>query len=273
MLKQRIITAVILAPIVVAAILLVPATGFNLIALAIFTLAAWEWADLSGFSSVYRIVYALLFIGFCIAPYQLALSIWEYALWFAMAVWLCALIWVIRFPASIQWWGGRLQRAILGLAILIPAWLAMVYLKQAREGGMLVLMLLLIIWGADIGAYFSGRAWGKVKLAPLVSPGKTWAGALGGLASATLICWCVASFSGLMNPGLLWHWGGFGLLALITAAVSILGDLTVSMVKRHRGVKDSGNLLPGHGGLLDRIDSLVAGLPLYCLLVVKLGLS
>ncbi len=273
MLRQRVITALILAPLVLAAILFLPDSSFNLIAIAIFALGAWEWGGLASLSQPGRIFYVVVFTVVSFVLYRADQQVWQSVLWFSMVVWLCALFWVVRFPAAIHFWGGRFQRALLGMVLLVPAWLAIVYLKQTSLGGVLIVMLMLIIWGADIGAYFSGRAWGKTKLAPQVSPGKTWAGVLGGLFSSVVICWALASAAGLMSYLQPLQWLSFGVLALATASISVLGDLTVSMLKRHRGVKDSGNLLPGHGGLLDRIDSLVAGLPLFSLLIAKMGLA
>lgn len=273
LLKQRVITALLLAPVVVAAILMLPAAAFSLVALLIFTMAAWEWAGLAGLAGFTRSAYLLAFVVLCVVLFQTGEWIWPVVFLVAIVIWMLALYWVARYPAAKEQWGGRVQRGILGLALLVPAWLAMVYLKQLSSGGVLILMLMLMIWAADIGAYFSGRTWGHKKLAPQVSPGKTWAGVYGGLAAALLTCWVVALLVGLLVPDQPVQWFEFALLALAVAAISILGDLTVSMVKRYRGVKDSGSLLPGHGGLLDRIDSLVAGLPLFSLLFTRIGFS
>ncbi|MCB1662251.1 MAG: phosphatidate cytidylyltransferase [Pseudomonadales bacterium] len=271
MLKQRIITALILAPLVIAGIIYLSPKMFSVAALVVILLGAWEWAGLSGFSNYKKIVYLVLVtVGcFLIAEFNHQMQLW--VLYVAVPIWLLIGYWVVGYPDSAVYWASSLRRALLGIAILLPAWTSLTLLKQMRMDGLLILLLMLIIWGADIGAYFSGRAWGGKKLAFRVSPGKTWAGAYGGLLSALMACWLFATVFGVMQSERLTDWLWFALLAFITATVSIVGDLTESMVKRQQGVKDSGALLPGHGGIMDRIDSLVAGLPFYTLLMIQIG--
>lgn len=271
MLKQRIITALILAPLVIAGIIYSSPKTFSVAALLVILLGAWEWAGLSGLLRYKKIAYlALVAIGcYTIDIFSDDIQLW--VLYLSIPVWLLVSYWVVRYPDSVGYWGASWRRAFLGLVILLPAWTSLALLKQLRTDGLLVLLLMLIIWGADIGAYFSGRAWGRAKLAPQVSPGKTWAGAYGGLLTALIVCWFFAASFGVMQTQPLINWLWFALLAMVTATVSILGDLTESMIKRHQGVKDSGKLLPGHGGMMDRIDSLVAGLPFYTLLVIQIG--
>jgi len=152
---------------------------------------------------------------------------------------------------------------LIGLLVLLPAWQGLVLLKHWPLGNWLILSVMVLVWAADIGAYFSGRAFGKRKLAPQVSPGKSWEGVYGGLAVSLVITLVV---------GISRDWGvGQILLGLLGAALvvmaSVIGDLTESMFKRRSGIKDSSNLLPGHGGVLDRIDSLTAAIPLFAVLL------
>lgn len=271
MLKQRIITAIILAPLVLAGIIYLSPQNFAFATALVIALGAWEWAELAALSFIQKLIYVLVLLCGCYGVAIADSEIQTLVLYWALFVWIVMLVWVIGYPDSGRYWGGSLQRAFLGLAILIPAWLSLTLLKLQDTNGASILLIMLIIWGADVGAYFSGRAWGNRKLAPKVSPGKTWAGVYGGVALALVVCWLFSSIIGFMRFGQVNHWLVFGLVAIITATVSILGDLTVSMMKRHRGVKDSGKLLPGHGGVMDRIDSVVAGLPIFTLLMNNLG--
>jgi len=152
---------------------------------------------------------------------------------------------------------------LIGLLILLPAWQGLVFIKQLPLGNWLIMAVMVLVWGADIGAYFSGKAFGKRKLAPQVSPGKSWEGVYGGLALSLVITAVV----GLVRD---WTLGQMilGLLgAAIVVFISVVGDLTESMFKRQSGIKDSSNLLPGHGGVLDRIDSLTAAIPVFAVLL------
>lgn len=271
MLKQRIITAIILAPLVLAGIIYLSPQHFAIATALVIALGAWEWAELAALSFIQKLIYVVALISGCYAISVAGPGLQMLVLYLALLVWGVMLLWVIGYPASGRYWGGSLQRALLGMAILIPAWLSLTLLKLENTNGASILLIMLIIWGADVGAYFSGRAWGNRKLAPKVSPGKTWAGVYGGVALALVVCWLFSSMIGFMQLGQLGHWLLFSLVAIVTATVSILGDLTVSMVKRRRGVKDSGSLLPGHGGVMDRIDSVVAGLPVFTLMMINLG--
>ncbi|MDA0979532.1 MAG: phosphatidate cytidylyltransferase, partial [Proteobacteria bacterium] len=153
---------------------------------------------------------------------------------------------------------------LLGFWILLPGWVALSSLKQMPDSAFLICLLFFLIWGADIGAYFSGRALGKRKLAPRVSPGKSWAGFFGGLLTALVIAVAMSLWLGRPDPGS--AEGAFYLLAAgIVAMISVLGDLSISMFKRHRDIKDSSQLLPGHGGFLDRIDGLLSASPAFVL--------
>ncbi|WAJ39037.1 phosphatidate cytidylyltransferase [Pseudomonas sp. GOM7] len=267
MLKQRIITALVLLPIALGGFFLLDGLAFALFIGAVVSLGAWEWARLAGFESqglrvayaaVVALLLAVLYLLPGLAPLILALAV----LWWVAATWL-----VLGYPDSSRYWGGLPGRLLIGLLILLPAWQGLVLLKQWPQANGLIIAVMLLVWGADIGAYFSGKAFGKRKLAPRVSPGKSWEGFYGGLAASLLITLLVGLQQG-------WSVGSL-VLALLGAAlvvmVSVVGDLTESMFKRQSGIKDSSNLLPGHGGVLDRIDSLTAAIPLFAALLWLAG--
>ncbi len=265
-LKQRVITALVLAPPVMAAVLLLPTALFASMLAIVVGLGAWEWAKLAGLSSpraqqtyVALVVFFLGFVWF--------LQDWQEGvlllLLLALAWWLVAAVWVIRYPASATAWSTAVwRRGVIGFLVLIPAWAALVVLHgHGEQGPRLVLLVMLLIWGADSGAYFAGRKWGRDKLAPFVSPGKSWQGLWGGLAAALLIA---VLFTDLFSIRVDYHFY-FITICIITAIFSVLGDLVESMFKREAGIKDSSNLLPGHGGMLDRIDSFTAAAPVFTL--------
>jgi len=270
-LKTRIITALILAPIAIGGIFFLPPLGFALFTGAIITLGAWEWANMAGLTRQFaRVAYAA----------AVALVLWlvyqphSAVLWLAVAWWFVCLLLVRSYPSGSASWSPVAVRMLMGLAVLVPAWVGLNVLRTGsfQFGGvdnnlLIILYVFCIVWVADIGAYFAGRAFGKAKLAPRVSPGKSWAGVWGGLAAVTVFA---LSVSWLANAGiedsLL-----LVLASLVTGAVSVLGDLLESMLKRFRGIKDSSQLLPGHGGIMDRIDSLTAAIPVFALLISQLG--
>ncbi|EPL10810.1 phosphatidate cytidylyltransferase [Pseudomonas sp. CF161] len=268
MLKQRIITALILLPIALCGFFLLQGAGFALFIGLVVTLGAWEWARLAGFNGqAARVVYAavvaaLLFLMYLmpgIAPWVLGAAV----LWWAAATFL-----VLTYPRTSEHWAGAAAKLVIGLLILLPAWQGLVFIKQLPLGNWLIMAVMVLVWGADIGAYFSGKAFGKRKLAPQVSPGKSWEGVYGGLALSLVITAVV---------GLVRDWSVaqilLGLLgAALVVFISVVGDLTESMFKRQSGIKDSSNLLPGHGGVLDRIDSLTAAIPVFAVLLWMAGL-
>ncbi|HLA75898.1 MAG TPA: phosphatidate cytidylyltransferase [Gammaproteobacteria bacterium] len=269
MLKQRLITAAVLIPLVVWGILSLSNFYFAVVLTVLVATAAWEWAGLIGLPApVGRAVYVLLILV------ALWLSSWipvVAVLSLAMIGWLIGLVWVLRYPAGDQQWANRPIGALAGVFVLVAPWVALVALHGGDSmGPYRVLFLLSLIWLADTAAYFAGRRWGAAKLAPRVSPGKTWAGAWGALVAGAVY----ALLSGMLvfTEVLLPVWV---LLAVTAVLFSILGDLLESMFKRQAGVKDSGSLLPGHGGMLDRIDSLTAAAPLFMLgmLLINKGFS
>ncbi|WP_223543472.1 phosphatidate cytidylyltransferase [Pseudomonas sp. GL-B-12] len=265
MLKQRIITALILLPIALCGFFLLEGSGFALFIGLVVTLGAWEWARLAGFAGqVFRVGYAaavalalfLMHILPGLAPWVLGASV----LWWAVATYL-----VLTYPRSSEHWSNAATKLVIGLLILLPAWQGLVEIKkhETGNGNLLILAVMVLVWGADIGAYFSGRAFGKRKLAPQVSPGKSWEGVYGGLALSLVITTIVALVRDWTVAELLKGLIGAALIVF----VSVVGDLTESMFKRQSGIKDSSNLLPGHGGVLDRIDSLTAAIPVFAVLL------
>lgn len=263
MLKQRIITALILLPIALCGFFLLEGAGFALFIGLVVTLGAWEWARLAGFAAQSaRVTYAtavaaMLFIMYLvpgIAPWVLGASV----LWWAVATFL-----VLTYPQTAHHWANAATKLMIGLLILLPAWQGLIWIKQDALGNWQIMAVMVLVWGADIGAYFSGRAFGKRKLAPKVSPGKSWEGVYGGLVLSLVITAVVGVVRGWTAGQLLM--GLFG--AALIVFVSVVGDLTESMFKRQSGIKDSSNLLPGHGGVLDRIDSLTAAIPIFAVLL------
>lgn len=274
MLKQRILTALVLAPIMIGGIFYLPLGLFKLFIAAIVTLGAWEWANLSGVKmQVGRVAYAGIVAGLIWLIEFEGLAQEIDVLYVALVWWVIALILVAAHPKLKALWSTPVVRMLMGLAILIPMWVGFVQIKSYAINDYLIMYVMLVVWGADVGAYFAGRTFGKHKLAATVSPGKTWEGVYGGLATTFII----ALGGGYLlekEAGLSLDLSQWALLIGVTLAitfVSVVGDLIESMVKRHRGIKDSSNLLPGHGGIMDRIDSMTAALPMFALALTVFG--
>ncbi|WP_336368062.1 phosphatidate cytidylyltransferase [Marinobacter sp. C2H3] len=272
MLKTRIITALILAPLAIGGIFFLPPLGFALFTGAIITIGAWEWANMAGVAGQggrigYALVVALVLYGLLNVP---AVAV----LWLAVLWWMVCLLLVRAYPSGSGQWGSLPARAIMGLFVLVPAWVGLNHLRTGTlhfgtvENSLwAILYVFCVVWVADIGAYFAGRAFGKAKLAPRVSPGKSWAGVWGGLVAVGAFALVVSALaSAAVNQAVL-----LVLASLVTGLVSVLGDLLESMLKRFRGIKDSSQLLPGHGGIMDRIDSLTAAIPVFALIITQLG--
>lgn len=258
MLKQRIITAVILIPLVLIALFLTSDLVFGILSAVVFLIGALEWTTLMELHHFYgRLLYALVLLGILILvlfiPFQwifLVSGIW----------WILALIGVIFYPRGSERWGrSMLLRGLMGILVLMPCWVAVNYIRS--ENVYTLLFLFLLIWGADISAYIIGKRWGEHKFLPLVSPGKSIEGLLAALIF-TMIFVLIILFVDNINVYL---WPKVILLCVITVLFSVVGDLFESMMKRNIGLKDASHLLPGHGGLLDRIDSLTAAAPIFTL--------
>lgn len=274
MLKQRIITALILAPIMIGGIFYLPLSQFMVFIAAISVLGAWEWANLSGLTNqVGRVAYAGLVGGLIYGLHHLDWVQEPELLYVALIWWVAAFILVKTHPKLESVWGGEIPRLLIGLVVIVPMWVGFVQIKSYPFSDYLILFVMFVVWGADVGAYFAGRTFGKRKLAPKVSPGKTWEGVYGGMLTTTLI----AVGAGLLleqETGIsmgVSQWLTLFAVTLFVTMVSVVGDLLESLLKRHRGIKDSSNLLPGHGGVMDRIDSMTAALPVFALALSLFG--
>lgn len=266
MLKQRIITAMWLLPLAIGVIFLLPTPWFALVLGGAMLLGAWEWTNLMGLTLPRE---KALFIGV-----QALLMAICYGFWLpgiiviALVWWVIAVFLVKRYPENVTQWSSRPTLFVMGTVVLLPTWMALVLLQKQDDGPLWVMYVMTLVWSADTGAYFAGRRFGTRKLAPKVSPGKSTAGVWGGLAATAIVACLVAYNSGFAdNIGT----ALFLLISMIAVLASVLGDLLESMLKRHRGIKDSSNLLPGHGGILDRIDSVTAAAPVFAGLMYLAG--
>tara|TARA_B110000008_G_C16848842_1_gene515947 strand:+ start:182 stop:982 length:801 start_codon:yes stop_codon:yes gene_type:complete len=257
-------------------IFFLPLKPFAIFIAIICTLGAWEWANIAGYKKNWsRVLYAL-FVFVCLYISARFLRVYpEWKIWFLAAGtlwWTVAFALVKRYPGGTDIWNARVIRAFLGLCVLIPMWVGFMHLKEEPHSSLLIIFVMLVVWGADTGAYFAGRRWGNSKLAPNVSPGKSWAGFWGGFATTLLLAAiaCIVVDQWLQPLNVLGVLKIFAITA-VTMVISVLGDLVESMMKRHRGIKDSSSLLPGHGGVLDRIDSMAAAVPIFAYMMMLLN--
>jgi phosphatidate cytidylyltransferase len=281
MLLKRIITASVLASLIALAVFKLPMEYFSLMIGLITLLAAWEWSNLAGVTSLVK---RILFLLVLILP-MLGIHFWTQILeliaqaldwpdvrdysgileWLVIPpvlFWILVMILIRNTPTGVLNLTLKTRyKVFIGWFVLLSAWMFLSRLR-AFYGTEMTMYFLILIWMADISAYFAGKKWGKTKLAPEISPGKTVAGMYGALLSG-LVCAVVLNLYNLkygFNPMIA---ADFILLSVLTVLVSIYGDLFISVVKRQRGVKDSGTLLPGHGGVLDRVDSMIAAIPFF----------
>ncbi|MFZ1906921.1 MAG: phosphatidate cytidylyltransferase [Steroidobacteraceae bacterium] len=260
-LRTRIVTGLVLAVVLLAVVLGLPPVATVAVLTALVVAGAWEWSAFLRLKSVSRrVAYVALVVLLLALAWQASAvpDTRELILAGAVVWWLTAFLWVAFAPRWVSPWSAGLA----GVLALVPSWVAMVHLRLSLpHGAEWVLFALLLVWVADIGAFFVGRRFGRIRLAPEVSPGKTWEGALGGLAVSALVAVAGAAwFRVALLP--------FLPLCLAAVGFSIVGDLTESLLKRFAGMKDSGSILPGHGGVMDRIDSLTGAAP-----VLLLGLT
>jgi len=278
MLKQRVLTAVVLLAVFLSALFFASPLVWLLLAVLVCAAGAWEWGGLAGFSSGGRVLLAVCFGLLCLAlgmttGLHRQGSVYPVMLTVCYAV--SAIFWLVCAPLWLKrkWrLSGTITAVVIGLVVLLPAALALAHLRQIG-GAAGLLAILLLVWTADTAAYFTGRAIGRHKLAPSISPGKTWEGAVGALVAVMALG--IAIYVGTVAIAPLTLPVSLFLLALlaILTAVSIEGDLFESLLKRQAGIKDSSSLLPGHGGVLDRIDSLTSVLPLSALIATMLFFS
>jgi phosphatidate cytidylyltransferase len=263
-LRKRVATAAVLIALLLAVLFWLPAAATVAVLTLVVLGGAWEWsaflkwADPRARGAFVGLIALLLPAAWLLTrtPAGLAALLGAALLW-----WLVALVWIVLAPRAVRPWSAGLA----GILSLVPAWLALTRLRlEAQHGAQWVLFALLLVWMADIGAYFCGRRFGRVRLAPAVSPGKTWEGALGGLLASGIVALIGGAWFRLpLEP--------FLVLCLAAVAFSIVGDLTESLLKRFAGMKDSGTLFPGHGGVMDRIDSVTGAAPVLLLGLTFLG--
>ena len=280
-LVKRCCTALVLIPLVILGIFTLSPLAFGFVVSLIMLLAAWEWTRLMSLEKLsYRLLYLLLLIVLiliatyiyypvdikCCQSYLMTLhlsSLFGTILFCSLVWWMIALLWVILYaykPASIRHYRVyELLSGLVGIFVLFPFVLALFFLRISHYGTWLILYLLFLVWCVDSAAYATGRLWGNKKLLPSVSPGKTWVGFYGGLCVGIIIS-VLAGWLFNLNARqfLLWL-----VWSILTFFVSVVGDLFVSVMKRQCNLKDSGSLLPGHGGILDRLDSLLAAAPVF----------
>ena len=271
MLWHRVLTAMVLIPLVVAGVLMLDTAVLALVFGVIVLLGSYELGHLANLDNGIALILFVAAVGvvlwmgwrFLLPTYLVSVQ-WIVSIWWVLTT----VLLVTRRRQLKRVSGPRPATLLLGALILVVAWSSVIGLHGSGAGGpTLVLFLLVLIWVADSGAYFAGRAFGKTKLSPVVSPGKTWAGVFGALAAAMVSAWVLTAGGWAGNAALV----ALTMLSLLVTAVSIGGDLWESRLKREAGVKDSGNLLPGHGGVLDRIDSLLAAAPVFALGAALVG--
>jgi phosphatidate cytidylyltransferase len=260
------VTALLLGGVVIAVLLAMPPAAAVAVVVVVVLAGAWEWAGFAGcLQWAARVAYVAAVGAAVLAAWRftsdaaaLGVFLRVTALW-----WLAATLWVVFAPKR----GGRVAAAVVGFAVLVPAAVGLGRLAlEEPQGRLLLLYLIVLIAAADVGAYFGGRSLGRHKLAPLVSPGKTWEGFAAGIAGAAVAALVGAAIFG--QPTLAWL-----AVCVPVALLSVVGDLIESMFKRRAGLKDSGGLLPGHGGVLDRIDSMTAAAPAFLLGLQLLGMA
>ncbi len=273
MLKQRVLTALVLLPFVMAAIFALPAHWFLVLLAVILLGGSWEYGRLAAFSSHAGGYLLVLIQALVLVALFIYRGNWDSGILMFISI-ACA-TWLLMFLRLPLYRAGttpdnryRIISFATAIASVTTGWFAISWIRTQADGSWLLLLMLLIVWAADTGAYFAGKTFGKRKLAPQISPGKTRAGLMGGLIAAPLIALLAASLMPPINidPSRL------VLLSLVTALVSVGGDLMISLHKRTSGYKDSGNLLPGHGGVLDRVDSLLAAAPFFALGLLVSGI-
>ena len=271
MLRQRIITALVLVAVFVWLLVNLSAPELSLVLLLLVMVAGWEWTNLLRLNSrsskigfLGLLLFSLAAVGFNIGLFtEFNFALGEQISTLAVGLWAIIFLWLQGYPSSSILWSPKPVLGLIGLLLLVATWVALTSILHRDAGRYLLFLAIVIVALADIGGYIAGRLFGKNKLAPIISPGKTWEGFAGGMFLQVLLI-----------AGLIWLMPQLRLVEVIilvipVALYSVLGDLFESMIKRHSGVKDSSQLLPGHGGVLDRIDGFMAALPLFSLLLAN----
>ncbi|MCK9394753.1 MAG: phosphatidate cytidylyltransferase [Methylobacter sp.] len=291
MLLQRIITALILVSLIVLAVFQLSSEYFSLLIGLITLLAAWEWANLIGINSLFKrglfllvLILPMLWLHFWTQFLELAAQVLDWpdvrdysgALeWLVIPpvlFWILVMILIRNTPEGVLKLEMRIRyKALIGWGVLFATWMFLSRLR-AFYGSEMTLYFLILIWTADIAAYFTGKKFGKTKLSPEISPGKTVQGMYGALIAGAVWAAVFIGYYGYRD-GFTWmRVSDFVLLSVLTVLISVYGDLFFSVVKRQRGVKDTGSILPGHGGILDRVDSLIAAIPFFYAGILLIGL-
>jgi phosphatidate cytidylyltransferase len=271
LLKQRVITALILLLVLLPAVFAPAFEFFAAIALLTVVVAQWEWARLLGFKFWPGVISAAVLGLLCVSLWDKGFSsrLITPLCWGVILSWCLVLLLTLpraSLPSGLTSGAGHYLHLAFAIFSLCAAWCVMVLAK--KQGAAFVLTLLFVVWAADIFAYFVGKRFGRHKLAPRISPGKTWQGAWGGVAGAVLVCLIGMRYSGTFFAELAdGNWAKGAALTALLAMVSVMGDLYESLLKRQAGMKDSSELLPGHGGVLDRVDALIPTLPLAWLML------
>ncbi len=265
MLIKRALTALVLAPVVIAGILLLNESWFSIAVGLVLIVASREYCKLvSIHQQALKAIFTIVIIALAFVLSR-NISMLASLLFLTLTWWLVALYWIIKYPDShVSVSKSKLTGVVNGLFLFVPMATSLIILQSQNRS--LVLLLLALIWAADVGAYFSGKQYGNKKLCPEVSPNKTLAGLYGGVILAQFVA-IFYVYIVVQTPNAK-DFFVFSVLALVVSLVSVLGDLFESLLKRISGVKDSGNILPGHGGLLDRIDSLTSTAPIFLLFLV-----
>ncbi|HSM11029.1 MAG TPA: phosphatidate cytidylyltransferase [Lysobacter sp.] len=271
MTRTRLLAALVMAPVAIAAILLLPTEWMVALAAVVFLAGLWEWFDLAGIEdSLARTVLLVANLGLMVAivwgsrvSTGFSMALLQVATIVGVIWWLVALAWLGRYEFARQDAGyARALKLAAGALAVIPAWCALAWIHASEPNGhRWLLAALMTVWAADTGAYFVGRKFGKHKLAPRVSPNKTIEGLIGGVVAGVVVAMAFALLAGATPAQL----PIVALVALVAVLFSVIGDLFESLLKRHANVKDSGHLIPGHGGILDRIDGVIAALPVFAL--------
>lgn len=279
MLIHRILAALVLIPLVIIILFFAPLSVFSCIIILVCGLAAWEWTQFLHINQkqsklIFTLIAIVLLSVLYFMPDSLTFkaSLYKVILYLSIIWWLVALCLVATYPKSTQYWSGcNVIKLLFAFFTLVPFFIGMIQLRSINyvfnsyHGAIWLLYVFVLVWATDTGAYFAGRTFGKRKLAAKVSPGKTIEGFIGGVVLSTIIC-VIAYFSFFFKIS----FSLFLISSLCAILVSVLGDLTESMFKREAGIKDSGHLIPGHGGILDRIDSLTAAVPVFATLSLYL---
>ena len=271
MLKQRFITAVILAVLFVSLLLVVSPAVFSSLIILVVVLAGWEWTSLANITSNSGRAGYLLVLFLLLAGASQILGVYgtfdqqlSYQISAAVvALWAVIFLWIQGYPSSSILWAPRPVLSILGLILLVATWIALVAIVRHESGRWLLLLALGIVVLADVGGYIAGNLFGRRKLAPTISPGKTWEGFLGALVLQLALIAMIKALLPTVDVV------DLAILVFPVALCSVVGDLFESMLKRHRGLKDSSSLLPGHGGVLDRLDGIMAALPMFFVMLTQ----